>query len=224
MASPPGPCLLAFRRYGRSRRMGTTSAVIRLRQRPSESILPPMPDMPSAITLRDSRAEDIPAITRIYGHWVLHGLASFEIEPPTEAEMARRREAVLAGGYPYLVAMDATGRLLGYAYAGAYRTRPAYRFAVEDSVYVAPDAGRRGVGAALLPALIARCTELGFRLMVAVIGDSGNAASIGLHARCGFRHAGLLPNIGWKHGRWVDSVLMTRPLGEGAGTPPPAGR
>jgi L-amino acid N-acyltransferase YncA len=114
--------------------------------------------------------------------------------------------------------------VLGYAYAGAYRTRPAYRFAVENSIYVRPELGRGGVGRALLQALVARCEAAGFRLMVAVIGDSGNAASIGLHAACGFSRAGLLPAIGWKHGRWVDSVLMTRPLGEGDRAPPPEGR
>ena len=170
--------------------------------------------------LRDSRDADIPAIAAIYGHWVTHGLASFELAPPGPEEMARRRRAVLDAGYPYLVAEDAAGRLLGYAYASAYRPRPAYRFAVENSVYVAPDAGRGGVGSALLAALIDRCTEAGFRLMVAEIGDSGNAPSIGLHERAGFARAGLIPAVGWKHGRWVDSVLMTRPLGEGAATPP----
>lgn len=183
-----------------------------------------MSDLNSALRLRDCRAKDIPAITRIYGHWVTHGLASFEYDPPVEAEMTKRREAVLAGGYPYLVAEAAEGTLLGYAYASAYRTRPAYRFAVENSIYVAPGVKRGGVGRALLEALVSRCTEAGFRLMVAVIGDSGNAPSIGLHRACGFSPAGVLPAIGWKHGRWVDSVLMTRPLGEGAGTPPPAGR
>ncbi len=172
------------------------------------------------VTIRDCLADDIPAIAAIYGHWVTHGLASFELDPPDPAEMARRRQAVLEGGYPYLVAEGEGGRVLGYAYASAYRTRPAYRFAVEDSIYVAPDAGRAGIGSALLGALIAACTGRGFRLMVAVIGDSGNAASIGLHARAGFAHAGLLPAIGWKHGRWVDSVLMTRPLGQGAGSAP----
>jgi phosphinothricin acetyltransferase len=169
--------------------------------------------------VRDSRPEDVPSVAAIYAHWVLHGLASFELEPPDAAEIARRREAVLAGGYPHLVAEE-EGRVLGYAYASAYRTRPAYRFAVEDSVYVAPDAGRGGVGRALLSRLIPECEARGFRLMIAVIGDSGNASSIGLHEAMGFCRAGLLPSIGWKHGRWVDSVLMSRELGEGARTPP----
>lgn len=173
------------------------------------------------IGIRNSRPDDVPAITAIYAHWVTHGLASFELTPPDTAEMARRRQAVLGGGHPHLIAADETGRVLGYAYASAYRTRPAYRFAVEDSIYIAPDAGRGGVGRALLTALIGRCEASGFRLMVAVIGDSGNAPSIGLHRALGFAHAGTLPAIGWKHGRWVDSVLMTRPLGLG-GTAPPA--
>lgn len=172
--------------------------------------------------IRDSRAGDLPAITAIYGHWVRHGLASFELDPPDLAEMTRRRDALLAGHYPYLVAEEG-GRVLGYAYAGAFRTRPAYRFTVEDSVYVAPDAGRGGVGRALLAALLPRCEAWGARLMVAVIGDSGNAASIALHAALGFTHAGLLPGTGWKHGRWVDTVLMTRALGEGMAAPPPQG-
>ncbi|WP_149539990.1 GNAT family N-acetyltransferase [Siccirubricoccus phaeus] len=175
------------------------------------------------LILRDSTEADLPAITRIYGHWVRHGLASFELDPPGQAEMAKRRAAVLEGGYPYIVATDRSGTLLGYAYASAYRTRPAYRFTCEDSIYVAPEAGRRGIGQALLPLLVERCTAAGFRLMVAVIGDSGNAGSIGLHARCGFARVGTLPAIGWKHGQWVDSVLMARPLGAGAATPPPPG-
>jgi len=203
--------------------MRTADPVIRLRKDPVRHKVAAMPDAaPPPVLLRDSRAEDVPSIARIYGHWVLHGLASFELEPPDAAEMARRREAVLAGGYPHLVATDAAGggRVLGYAHAGPYRTRPAYRFAVEDSVYVAPDAARSGAGSALLRGLVARCEDAGFRLMVAVIGDSGNAPSIGLHERCGFRRAGLLPAVGWKHGRWVDSVLMVRPLGLGASAPP----
>jgi phosphinothricin acetyltransferase len=174
-----------------------------------------MPD----VTIRDSRAEDLPAIAAIYGHWVEHGLASFELDPPDVAEMARRRDAVLAAGYPYLVA-ERAGTVRGYAYASAYRTRPGYRFAVENSVYVAPGGSRGGAGLALLEALIARCEAQGFRLMVAVIGDSANEPSIRLHARAGFQRAGLLPAIGWKHARWVDSVLMTRPLGPGAAIPP----
>jgi phosphinothricin acetyltransferase len=169
--------------------------------------------------VRDSRDGDVPALTAIYAHWVRHGRASFELDPPTEAEMARRRRAVLDQGYDHLVA-EAGGRVLGYAYAAAFRTRPAYRFTVENSVYVAPGLHRAGAGRALMEALIARCMAKGFRLMVAVIGDSANAASIGLHAAMGFRHAGLLPGTGWKHGQWVDTVLMTRPLGPGISSPP----
>lgn len=173
----------------------------------------------TTLAIRDSRADDVPAIAAIYGHWVTHGLASFELEPPGAAELARRRDAILATGYPYLVA-ERDGRVIGHAYASAYRPRPAYRFAVENSVYVAPGEGRGGTGRALLDALIEACTGQGFRLMVAVIGDSANAPSIALHAAAGFAHAGLLPAVGWKHGRWVDSVLMTRALGPGATTAP----
>ena len=180
-----------------------------------------MQDTTPTVAVRDSRDGDVPALARVYGHWVTHGVASFELEPPGEAEMAQRRATVLAAGYPHLVAEDReTGAVLGYAYASAYRTRPAYRFAVEDSVYVAPEAQRRGAGDALLAELVRRLEGAGFRLAIAVIGDSENAPSIGLHLRHGFARAGLLPAIGWKHGRWVDSVLMTRSLGEGAGSPP----
>jgi len=185
-----------------------------------------LPDLPPArhhhlmtVTIRDSHADDIASIAAIYGHAVRTGLASFEYDPPDDAEMARRRASVVDGGYPHIVATDPAGAVLGYASASAYRPRAAYRFSVENSIYVAAEAHGRGVGRALLKALIARCTDQGFRLMVAVIGDSDNAASIGLHAACGFAPAGLLPNVGWKHGRWVDSVLMTRPLGEGAAVP-----
>ena len=172
------------------------------------------------LTVRESTDADVPAITRIYAHWVKFGLASFELEPPDEAEMARRRNATLEGGYPCLVAVDKDDKALGYAYAGPYRARPAYRFACEDSIYVAADATGSGAGRALLDALIERCEARGFRLMVAVIGDSGNAPSIGLHEKFGFRQAGLLPAVGWKHNRWVDSVLMVRPLGLGSASPP----
>ena len=154
-----------------------------------------------SITLRDSQAGDVPALAAIYGHAVRTGLASFEYDPPDPVEMARRRDTVLAGGFPYIVATDADGTVLGYAYASTYRARIGYRFAVENSIYVAPAAKGRGVGRLLLVELIARCTAQGHRLMVAVIGDSANAASIGLHAACGFQPAGKLPNVGWKLGQ-----------------------
>ncbi len=169
--------------------------------------------------IRDALDSDLPAIAAIYAHWVTHGRASFELEPPDLAEMTRRRAAVLAGGYPFLVAEHA-GEVLGYAYASLYRARPAYRFTVENSVYVRPGGARRGAGRALLEELIARCTAGGFRLMIAVIGDSGNAPSIGLHAAAGFQPVGVLPGTGWKHGQWVDTVLMTRALGDGRSSPP----
>ncbi len=169
--------------------------------------------------VRPSVDTDVPAITAIYAHAVAHGTASFELDPPDETEMALRRAAILGGGYPYLVA-ERGGEIAGYAYAGPYRTRPAYRSTVEDSIYVAPVAQGQGIGRALLAALITECEARDFRLMVAVIGDSGNAGSIGVHKACGFSHAGLLPAIGWKHGRWLDCVLMTLPLGAGASAPP----
>lgn len=161
----------------------------------------------------------MPAVTAIYAEAVTHGLATFELKPPDVAEMTRRRAALAAEGLPHLVA-EFDGRIAGYAYAGAYRPRPAYRFAVEDSVYVDPGLRGRGVGRALLEGLIAACEALGKRQMVAVIGDKDNAGSIGLHAACGFAHAGLMRAVGWKHGRWVDVVLMQRALGAGEETPP----
>jgi phosphinothricin acetyltransferase len=175
--------------------------------------------MAEGFVLRPSREEDVPAVTAIYAHHVRHGLASFEEVPPEIGEIARRRADVVGRGLPYLVA-EAEGRVLGYAYAGPFRTRSAYRYSLEDSIYIAPDAAGRGIGRALLSELLARSATLGYRQMVAVIGDSGNAASIGLHARLGFRQVGLLQAVGFKHGRWVDSVLMQRDLGPGAATPP----
>jgi len=163
--------------------------------------------------VRPAAVEDIAAIQVIYAHHVLHGLASFEIEPPPVAEMRQRFDAVRAGGFPYLVAVEGDA-VLGYAYASAYRARPAYRYTVEDSVYVAADAAGRGVGRQLLSRLIAECERAGCRQMLAVIGDSANAASIGLHRACGFTMAGTLHAVGFKFGRWVDSVLMQRALGE----------
>jgi L-amino acid N-acyltransferase YncA len=174
--------------------------------------------MPLAI--RPATPADIPAITRIYAEAVINGTASFELEAPDAAEMARRMKALTEAEYPYLAA-ESDGRLAGYAYAGAYRARPAYRLAVEDSVYVAPEAQGRGVGRALLAALIAASEQRGYRQMLAVIGDSRKqAASIGLHAALGFRQVGLLPDVGFKHGRWLDTLLMQRELGAGNTTNP----
>lgn len=172
-----------------------------------------------SLLIRDSRSSDVPAITAIYGHSVLYGNASFELDPPDATEIARRRDNLLHAGFPYLVAEEA-GEVVGYSHAGTYRPRPGYRFTVENSVYVSANRQGQGIGRALLPRLIERCEQASFRLMVAVIGDSANHASIRLHASCGFQHAGLLPAIGWKHGRWLDSVLMVRPLGLGASEPP----
>lgn len=173
----------------------------------------------SGIAVRDCSAADMDAVTAIYGEHVATGLASFEEVPPPIEEMSRRRAAILALGLPYLVA-ERNGLVTGFAYAGRYRERPAYRLTLEDSVYV--DAGQRGLGIGrhLLEELIERCTALGYRQMVAVIGNSGNAASIGLHARMGFRMAGVLPSVGFKLGQWVDSVMMSRPLGDGDTTLP----
>ncbi|HEX5211774.1 MAG TPA: GNAT family N-acetyltransferase [Pseudolabrys sp.] len=173
----------------------------------------------SSVSLRPARPTDIPAITRIYAHAVQHGTASFELEPPDESEMTRRMKAILDGNFPYIIA-ELDGTVAGYAYASLYRTRPAYRFTVENSVYVAPEMHRRGIGKVLLEKLIEECTTRGFRLMVAVIGDSRQVASIGVHEACGFTHAGMIPNIGYKFGRWLDTVLMHLPLGEGAQTAP----
>lgn len=161
----------------------------------------------------------MPAIQGIYAHWVTTGLASFEEIPPDAAELNRRRREIQAKGLPYLVALQGEA-LLGYAYAGPYRTRPAYRHTVEDSVYVAPEAHGQGVGRALLGRLIALAEARNLRQMVAVIGDSANRPSIGLHEALGFERVGVLRSVGFKHGRWVDSVLMQRALGRGDEAPP----
>ena len=172
-----------------------------------------------SLAIRPATLSDIPAITRIYAHAVKHGTASFELEPPDETEMTGRMQAVLDGKFPYLVA-EVDGAFAGYAYASLYRTRPAYRFTVEDSVYVEPHIHRRGIGKTLLIKLIEACTALGYRQMVAVIGDSNQAASIGVHRACGFEDAGNLRSIGWKLGRWLDTPMMQLALGPGATTPP----
>lgn len=171
------------------------------------------------VAIRDARRTDAAAVQAIYAHHVRTGVASFEETPPDAAEMGRRIESVLEAGYPFRVAVVG-GMVKGYAYASAYRTRPAYRHTVEDSVYVAPDALGLGLGRRLLADLIERCAERGFRQMIAVIGDSGNAASISLHARLGFHPVGTLRACGFKLGRWVDSVLMQRALGPGDRAPP----
>ena len=175
--------------------------------------------MSSVPSIRPSWPEDVAPICAIYAHHVRHGFASFELDPPEVAEMTRRRQDILDAGLPYLVA-ELDGAVAGFACAGPYRLRPAYRHTVESTVYVADWAVRRGVGRMLLEALISACEAVGKRQMVAVIGDSGNDASIGLHASVGFSHAGTLKDVGYKHGRWLDAVLMQLGLGAGAETPP----
>ena len=172
-------------------------------------------------TIRPSRDADVPGITAIYGYHVLHGVASFEETPPDAAEIARRRNEIVKRGLPYLVA-ERDGRVIGYCYAGPFRPRVAYRFTVEDSVYVEAGEIGRGLGRALLEQVIARCGELGYRQMVAVIGGRETLGSIRLHERLGFAHMGVLPAVGFKFGRWIDIIMMQRELGPGADTPPDA--
>lgn len=170
------------------------------------------------MTIRPSTDHDLAAITAIYAHWVRHTTASFEIDAPDIVEVARRRAEVLDLNLPWLVA-EIDGIVAGYAYAGRYRPRAAYRFTIEDSIYLDPAQTGKGIGAALLDRVIDACENWGARQMVAVIGGSDNIASIGLHQRFGFRHAGILQSAGYKFGRWVDSVLMQRSLGSGDSTP-----
>jgi len=169
--------------------------------------------------VRESVETDMPAVQAIYAHHVLHGLASFEEVPPSVEELTRRRAEILARGLPYLVA-DIDGRVVGYSYASSYRARSAYRFTLEDSVYV--EAGRvgQGIGRALLSATVERCEGFGYRQMIAVMGDGANRPSIKRHGGLGFAMVGTLPAVGFKFGRWVDSVMMQRPLGPGQTTPP----
>ena len=175
-----------------------------------------------ALTIRRSRDADVPAIAAIYAHHVETGTASFETVAPDEAEVRRRRNVLMEQRHPYFVA-EFDGEVCGYAYAGPYRTRPAYRHSVEDSVYVRSSAHRRGIGGALLDTLIRACTDRGFRQMVAIIGDSAQAASIGLHRAAGFEMVGTLRYVGYKHDRWLDTVFMQLALGAGASTPPQTG-
>lgn len=166
------------------------------------------------ISIRTATLSDVPAIHEIYGFHVQHGLASWELTPPAPAELRARMSNLLEQGYPYFVA-EIDRSVAGYTYAGAYRPRPGYRYTVENSLYIHPQYQRRGLGRLLLAHLIKTCEGLGYRQMVAVIGDSGNIASIRLHQELGFVHIGTLPSIGFKHGRWLDCVLMQRRLGEG---------
>ena len=164
---------------------------------------------------------DLPFVTEIYAHAVLHGTATFELTPPDLAEMTRRYRVLMDGTFPYLVAV-LDGIVVGYAYAGAYRPRPAYRFTVENSIYLDPAIHRRGIGMKLMRRLIDDCETRGYRQMIAVIGDSANAGSIGMHRACGFQMIGTHPNVGLKFGRWLDTVMMQLALGEGATTIPAA--
>jgi L-amino acid N-acyltransferase YncA len=171
------------------------------------------------ISLRTAATADIAAITRIYAHAVDYGTASFELEPPDEAEMARRQQSLLTRDFPYIVA-ELAGAVVGYAYAGPYRDRRAYDWCIEDSLYIAPEFHRKGIGRLLLTRLVAESETRGFRQMIAVIGDSANTASIAVHAAVGFRLIGSFQSIGFKHGRWLDTVLMQRALGGGDALPP----
>jgi len=174
----------------------------------------------SSPEIRPATEADLPVITEIYEQAVRYGTATFELTPPDLAEMTLRFRALMDGGFPYLVAM-LDGGVAGYAYAGPYRPRPAYRFTVENAIYLERDIHRRGVGWELMQVLLAECERRGYRQMIAVIGDSANAGSIGLHARCGFGMIGTHPNVGLKFGRWLDTVMMQLVLGEGATTVPP---
>jgi L-amino acid N-acyltransferase YncA len=171
------------------------------------------------VIIRPAAPADMAAITGIYADAVVNGTASFEIEPPDQAEMTRRQAALLNIGYPYLAA-ESEGAIAGYAYAGPYRSRPAYKWSVEDSIYVAPAMHRKGIGGLLLARLITESAQRGFRQMIAVIGDSAQIGSIAVHERAGFSHIGTLRSVGFKHGKWLDTVLMQRALGKGDTTTP----
>ncbi|WP_341958306.1 N-acetyltransferase family protein [Pseudomonas sp. RC10] len=175
--------------------------------------------MSQSLILRDARDDDMPAVQAIYAHHVLHGTASFELEPPTLEQMLQRRADIRANDLPYRVA-EHEGEIVGYAYATLYRPRPAYRFTVEDSVYVREGMAGLGIGQQLLETVIQQCTDDGRRQMVAIIGNSENVASIRLHERLGFRKVGVFESVGFKHGRWLDTVIMQRELGEGASSTP----
>ena len=172
-------------------------------------------------TIRPSREDDLSGITALYAHHVLHGTGTFETDPPTEAEMAARRADVLGRGLPHLVMTDGN-RLLGFAYCQWFKPRPAYRFSAEDSIYLQPEASGKGLGRELLSALVTQAESAGIRKLIAVIGDSANAGSIGVHRSLGFAPVGVIQSCGWKFGRWLDIVLMEKPLGAGDATAPQA--
>jgi phosphinothricin acetyltransferase len=169
--------------------------------------------------IRDAVAADLSIISEIYRESVLTGISSYELEPPSDEEMALRFATITGQNYPYIIAEDENGKVLGYAYASAFRTRPAYRYLAEDSIYVAPDARGRGIGGVLLDALMSATADLGIRQMIAVIGGA-SPASIAVHEKAGFKHVGRLPATGFKFGRWLDTVLMQIELGEGVDTVP----
>jgi phosphinothricin acetyltransferase len=173
------------------------------------------------LTIRPSTDLDVPAITAIYGHHVLHGTGTFETAPPSESDMAARRADVLSKALPYLVA-EREGQVVGFAYCQWFKPRPAYRFSAEDSIYLHPDAAGQGLGKHLLTALTREAEAAGIRKLIAVIGDSGNGGSIGVHKALGFEHVGVIKSCGWKFGRWLDIVLMEMPLGDADGTAPAA--
>lgn len=174
--------------------------------------------------IRPSQDEDLAAITRIYAHHVLHGTGTFETTPPTEGEMAGRRADVLGKGLPWLV-IEVDGQVMGFAYGNWFKPRPAYRYSVEDSIYMAPESAGKGLGKLLLTELLAQCERAGVRKVMAVIGDSANAGSIGVHKALGFEQVGVVQSCGWKFGRWLDIVLMQKSIGLGDSIPPqePAG-
>ncbi|WP_394790226.1 GNAT family N-acetyltransferase [Rhodoferax sp.] len=169
--------------------------------------------------IHPARDEDIDAITAIYTHHVLHGTGTFETTPPLAADMAARRADVLAKGLPYLVAVDAD-KVLGFAYCSWFKPRPAYRFSAEDSIYLAPESSGKGLGRALLTELTIQAERVGVRKLIAVIGDSANAGSIGVHRSLGFNQVGVLSACGWKFGRWLDVVLMEKSIGAGSSSSP----
>ncbi|MGO4447956.1 N-acetyltransferase family protein [Phyllobacterium sp. TAF24] len=174
----------------------------------------------TSLHIRPAQPSDLPAITAIYRDAVLYGTATYEIEPPDLTEMTRRFHTITSDGFPYCVA-EINGVVAGYAYASYFRTRPAYWWSVEDSIYIAPEAKGKGIGKALLQRLIVDCTALGFRQFIAVIGDGhDSSASVRLHASCGFKHSGIIKGSGFKHGRWLDTVLMQLDMNGGTDTLP----